>query len=265
MLNQEDREHMEQTADVTRWYDILSQDSEDTVHWYRQFCLDREVVIHDLYKLSKVKPFDRSPGIINFKNEYPVLFDALYAVFRLLPSNSRLCEQIHGMLRHSFKCEIGMDQSDAQYCYLVNKEYYLREVRRALNNTKKDADGNRATKAGKHDRTKTQTEIIGKQMIECISEYSVAGLSTVRSVAQINTAGRRVQDKQIAGEKEILEKEKQAKMRRETVTIDEIREVAKNIIPDNELHPYSENDLSRRAVTTQLSTKANWNAKSLIC
>ena len=255
----------EQTPDITRWYDILSQDSDDTVHWYRQLCLYYEVVLPDIYKLSQEKPSNsRSSGIINFKNEYPVLFDALYAVFRLLPSNSRLCEQIHGMLRHSFKCEIGMDQADAQYSYNVNTEYHFREVRRALINTKVDADGNRVAKVGKHDRTKAQTEMIGKQMIDSISEYSVADVSAVtRSIAEINTAGRRVQDKRIAVEKELLEKQKQAKMRRTMVTIDEIREVAKTIIPDNELNPYSEDDLKRRAVTTQLSTMANWNPKKV--
>ena len=99
-------------------------------------------------------------------------------------------------------------------------------------------------------------------MLGCISKYAVADLSTVRSVADINVAGRREQDKQMIREKEMLEKEKQAKMRRAKVSIDEIRDAAKNVIPDNELSPYSEDDLARRKVTTELTTKANWDGKS---
>ena len=75
-------------------------------------------------------------GIQSFKKKYYVLFDALYEVFRLFPSNSQLCEQVQGMLRHSFKCVIGMDQADAQYSYMVNREYHRREKWRDLNNKK---------------------------------------------------------------------------------------------------------------------------------
>ena len=66
-----------------------------------------------------------------------MLFDRLYTVFRLLPSNSRLCEQVQPvMLRHSFKSEIRMDQADLQYSYVVNHKYYLREEWREHNNKK---------------------------------------------------------------------------------------------------------------------------------
>jgi len=37
-------EEMKRPADEEKWYDILTQDASDTVHWYRQFFLDWEVV-----------------------------------------------------------------------------------------------------------------------------------------------------------------------------------------------------------------------------
>ena len=36
----------------------------------------------------------------------------------------------------------------------------------------------------------------------------------------------------------------------------------KNVIPDNDLSPYSEDDLAHHKVTTDLTTKANWDGKS---
>ena len=249
-------------ANEVRWYNILIQDLTDTIHWYKQFCLNWEVVQLDMQKLSNEEAFMRPVGIVHFRSKYPILFDALYAVFGLLPSNSRLCEQIHGMLRKSLESGIGMDQADAQFSYKVNKEYYLREARRDLVNAgtpTKDKDGNRVRKITKHNRTKEQIEMIGKQMLECISNYKDADFSTVMAVNKINKTGRRVQDKEVAGAKEVLEKTKQARMRRQHITLEEIRAGANEIIPDFELNPHTENDVARRKVTQQLSTQANWN------
>ena len=96
-----------------------------------------------------------------------------------------------------------MDQADAQYSYMLNQEYHWREDRCERNNKKVEADGGgRATKGGKHDRTKLQTEMIGKQKFDCISGYYDADLSTVTSITDINKGGRRVQDKHIAEGKE---------------------------------------------------------------
>ena len=52
-------EDTEKSDDVSRWHDILSQDSEETVHWYQQFCLNWEVVHRDMYRLSTEQPFGR--------------------------------------------------------------------------------------------------------------------------------------------------------------------------------------------------------------
>merc|ERR1712130_74580 len=109
-------------------------DSADVVHWYHRLCLDKEVVLDDMQKLSREKSCDRPSGISFFKNEFPVLFDALYAVFGSIPSNSRLCEQIHGMLRHALQSAMGLNQTNAAFSYKTNVEYNLREQRRDLAN-----------------------------------------------------------------------------------------------------------------------------------
>ena len=37
----------ERPEDESKWYNILSQDSADIVHWYQQLCLNWEVVLND--------------------------------------------------------------------------------------------------------------------------------------------------------------------------------------------------------------------------
>ena len=224
------------------------------------------MVLHDLQVLSNETSCDRGTGILFFKMKYPVLFDALYSVFGLLPSNSRLCEQVHGMLRQSLSSGIGMDQSDAQFSYKVNTEYQFRQERRELVNTSNDEevdDEKRKTKVSKHDKTKEQTEMIGQQMCDFIATYDNADLSTVTSVRKITKIGRRTQDKNIAGAKEALEKEKQARMTREVLTIDEVRNDASSLIPDFELNNRLDHDLLRRKITQQLCIIENWTKQGL--
>ena len=55
----------------------------------------------------------RAP-LLKFKHEYSVLFECLHAVFGLMMSNSRLCEQIHGKMRATLRSGTGMDEADAR-------------------------------------------------------------------------------------------------------------------------------------------------------
>ena len=50
-------------------------------------------------------------------------------------SNSRLCEQIHGMMRHALCSGTGMDEADAHRLYAVNVDH-------SMNKTKGDGSGN---------------------------------------------------------------------------------------------------------------------------
>ena len=59
----------ERPEDESKWYNILLQDSADVLHWYRQFYLNWEVVLHDLQVLSNEKSGERPAGILFFKKK----------------------------------------------------------------------------------------------------------------------------------------------------------------------------------------------------
>ena len=91
----------------------------------------------DLQELSKVyivDEIDAGEGapLNKFKTNYPVLFDCLYSVFGTMLSNSRLCEQIHGMMRHGLRKEVGMDQADQHRIYNSGIDHEMKEERRNM-------------------------------------------------------------------------------------------------------------------------------------
>ena len=92
---------MERPLDEQIWYDILTNHIDDVVHFWRQFGLNRECLVGDLQHLSsETRAWDSKKDVplLVFKNKSPVLFEGLEAVFGIMMSNSRLCEQIHGMI-----------------------------------------------------------------------------------------------------------------------------------------------------------------------
>ena len=68
--------------------------------------------------------------LLKFKHEYPILFDCLQAVFGLMMSNSRLCEQIHGMMRAvSEVVRAWMNEADARMSFasgLIKYKYHIK-------------------------------------------------------------------------------------------------------------------------------------------
>jgi hypothetical protein len=119
----------------------------------------------DLQRLSKTISAEATkPCLHSFKTEYPVIFAALHAKFGLMPSNSRIAEQVHGGLRDSLKEGVPYAFTDAQRSLLVNIEYHYREARRKLvrerYSRKEDAESggikkhNTAYSGVKHDRLK---------------------------------------------------------------------------------------------------------------
>ena len=117
-------------------YDLLINHSDDVVHWWRQLGLNRECVKSDLQKLSRRGTYgdgnSKQSPLLAFKCEYEVLCKYLYAVFGLMISNSHLCEQIHGMLRHGMCSTTGMDQLDVQQSFATSTNYETREEHRDL-------------------------------------------------------------------------------------------------------------------------------------
>ncbi len=64
-------------------------------------------------------------------------------IFGMMMSNSRLCEQIHGMMWACLRKDIGMDQSDPMLSHLMGLSYELREERRQ---SEADRPSNQAAK-----------------------------------------------------------------------------------------------------------------------
>ena len=65
-------------------------------------------------------------------SEYLILFECLEAVFGSMMSNSWLCEQIHGMMRHGLRSAIGIMQANHQRMYATRIDYGLKEEQRRL-------------------------------------------------------------------------------------------------------------------------------------
>jgi hypothetical protein len=65
-----------------------------------------------------------------FYESYPTIFKALRATFALLPSASRIVEQIHGMVRENYNPQTPYDFLDNMMKYIVKFSYNMREERR---------------------------------------------------------------------------------------------------------------------------------------
>ena len=66
-------------------------------------CLNNQVLVEDLQKLSKVNTVEETEAgegtpLNRFKTD-PVLIDCLHSVFGRMLSSSQLCEKIHGIVR----------------------------------------------------------------------------------------------------------------------------------------------------------------------
>ena len=102
---------------------------------------DRSDIQQDLHKklqqLCDAKeederhPFPTVP-LLQFREMYPIIFEAFVAVFGCMPSNSQLTEQIHGTLRDSLIDGTSFDMADARQFYMTNTVYYTRKILRRI-------------------------------------------------------------------------------------------------------------------------------------
>ena len=81
---------------------------------------------NDLKRFSNERSIKRNPAsqtpLIDFTKEYPEIFDCLWAIFALQPSNSRPSEQFHGMERHAHYDQTRLGHSDARGRYMMLQE-----------------------------------------------------------------------------------------------------------------------------------------------
>ena len=165
--------------------------------------MNYEVLAGGLQRLSKASPptGDMAGGegapLNEFKTEYPVLFECLEAVFGTMMSNSRLCEQIHGMMRHGLRSSIGMDQADHQRMYDTGTNYLMKEERRNMMSTDANAFRKKHKKARQHSKTKGQQQRMSRQLIEQSATFvkvaesvMVMELDSIHNIIQVSKGGK---------------------------------------------------------------------------
>lgn len=254
-------------ASTCPWYDILCNHTEDVVHFWRQFRLNSEHIVEELKKLSKqVEPIplheDTAP-ILAFRNKYPILFECLGAIFRRMPSNSRLCEQMHGSKRHGLSSQQGMDEVDARTDYEVVQGYNFKQERR-------EADVSE-TKRRKltHNNTKYQLSMISKQLTNYLPKWEARVRELldqpnhgIPSVTEIERRGRRVQDKKNIAAQMADHDAKSASLTREILTINNVKKEANNSAPSNDkLLKMGEARLKSRERIIQITRKKFWETE----
>ena len=181
------------TAEVT-WLNKLREDENLAIAYFRFMGLHRECLFDDLRKLSKMQDIQKIPDSTShqpmnkplhcMQSEFPVLFEALSAVFELMPSNSRMLEQLHGILRGAIQPQDTIKFTDGQSRYTSNC-YEDRKARKAVGNNRKGSSEftghkqmlSQHTGGLKHDRTKDQLILFGKQTMAKKRMYSEMDLN----------------------------------------------------------------------------------------
>ncbi len=255
------------------WYNLLTQSEEqvnDLIHWWRQLCMSFEVLTEDLQNLSRVSEVQvlsagEGAPLIEFKTNYPVLYYCLYSVFGTMLSNSRLCEQVHGMMRHGLRKEIGMDQADHQRVYNSGIDHEMKEARRMLA-TNVNIFRNKHKKAAEHSRTKEQLVFLSKQVSEqadamqkSMKNFDMA-LHNIPTVNQISIEGRRKMDKENLTIQMMREDEKADALRRDEITPDKAAELGRNTTLTNDVSYVADAKLRRwHERVPELLKKKTWD------
>ena len=234
--------------DEQLWYNQLSKEPEKTLHWWRQFGLHRGVLLDDLQRLSRAEGNETPLGpledaskspLASFKTTYPILYECLEAVFGLMMSNSRLCEQIHGMLRHALRDGTGMAEVDSRQGYAVRTDYEMKAERKNLvaDGTSPSRNGAKKMKPNKHSDTKIQVQLLSNQLLKRSADFSreaMAIVDEVPSIREITKEGRRKQDgEQLAVQVE-AEKAKRATLTRDEISYEKIQQEARSMKLSND-------------------------------
>ena len=192
--NQDDRPNQE-----LYWYRLLLSDDDGhtAALWFQQLGLRQDVVKDDLVALYNADPTTTELHLLEMKAKYPIIFEALDAVFGLMPSNSRIAEQSHGFLRDFLKSYHSLSFADQARSYVANIEYYNREERRnrkrkraaddrkrkraATDDDDDEEEKKRATKktALKHDSEKIDQCLLGQQLTLSCERYSRTSINAL--------------------------------------------------------------------------------------
>ena len=243
-------------ASERHWYILLDEDKSSVTHWFQEIGFMKPCIQADLQKLSKAEAAEsillpRQGVLHTFRVEYPVIFAAIDAKFGLMPSNSRIAEQVHGGLRDSLKEGVSYAFTDAQRSFLVNIEYHYRAARRKLvrervsNKSDDQPDGvkkrDNAYSGVKHDNVKVTQKMTGDQLLESGSKYDAAkiaklpeallGMARVRNLIK---RGGMYKNKELAQIKEEIVEERKQRSRAINLTLEELQEMSHELTVGND-------------------------------
>jgi hypothetical protein len=259
-------------ADVKVFYDLLQNDNggEPTAHFIQQLGLLNSVTLPDMQRLSREKPGTRTDSSLKaFQSDYPVIFDALAAVFLMMPSNSRIAEQKHGGLRYGLKDRISLRSTDATEAYISNEEYYARAVRRndVLARKKTPGKGNNQKGSVAHDKEKLEQNKCGKQLLESGAKYKPGEIAKLPaaakkafSVRNIQSRGVMDQDEEVKRLKALNAEKKYARRRnKETLTLEQWKAKAKATVVANDTSWIGPEERERRELLEKIAGPTFWN------
>mmetsp|Transcript_5656 Transcript_5656/g.15886 ORF Transcript_5656/g.15886 Transcript_5656/m.15886 type:complete len:972 (+) Transcript_5656:584-3499(+) len=263
----------ERPEDEQRWYDQLKKDPEDVVHWWRQLCLDWPILTDDLQRLSREqgpRACKGGPPLVAFRNTYPILYDCMHATFGLMMSNSRLCEQVHGMMRHGLRAGTGMDEADNHRSYAVGTDHDMKEERRKMvepadtsTSTNRDSPPTKKKKkTERHCHTKEQQHELSRQLVERAPLFAKAAKAVIDLVPKVGTIvnRRRTQDEAHLAKKMEAERARRANMTREMLQPDQLVEMARATTLSNDpTMTHSDGVVDRRKKLKEMTTLAFWN------
>jgi len=182
----------------------------------------------------------------------------------MMMSNSRLCEQMHGALRHGLRSEQGMDEVDARRDYEVVFGYLFKQERREKDLNSREAK--RQKVSHKHDNTKDQLVMVSAQLTKYLPQWLKEAEELLQqpnhgipSVTEIKNNGRRSQDKKNIAIQLEAHIEKAATLTREKLTFDAVKLEADNTTPSNDnLLRMGEERLQCREHICNITTKKYW-------
>ena len=176
-----------------------------------------------------------------FIRTYPVLCEGLESVFGMMMSNSRLCEQIHGMMCFGLSSTIGMDQSDAIQTYATGTDFDMKRERRETAKSTLPEPPKKKYRQVKHNHIKVLQHQLGTQLVEQSKKFGISAKAFlaqpghgIPTATDISIAGRRVQDSANLKAHVDAEKKMAAKLTRVKLTADSVKAKALSVPLSND-------------------------------
>jgi hypothetical protein len=130
---------------------------------------------NDLKRFSNERSIKQNPAsltpLIDFAKEYPEIFDCLWAIFALQPSNSHPSEQFHRMEHHAHYDQTRLGHSNARGRYMMLQEYSRRKARREQTIQRAKDKSKPLKRVPKHNDRKDIVTMSGEQILVDANPY----------------------------------------------------------------------------------------------